>query len=119
MSARVGEASAREKELEQLLSQTRRLAETSIRTAYNQWISALNQIQALEAALNSTEENYKEQSRNYRFGQATNLDVIQALNVFQDTKRTLERTRIQARAAFAELRALTADEKLFEAGNPS
>jgi outer membrane protein TolC len=68
----------------------------------------LDQIKALEAALKSTEGNYREQEKNYRFGQATNLDVIQALNSFQDSKRTLDRTRYLAFSAWAELKAATA-----------
>lgn len=108
IKAQVHEAKEKIREVESMLGQTRRLAEISIRTAYNNLVAAMNQISALESALKSTEENYKEQEKNYRFGQATNLDVIQALNSFQDTKRTLDKTRYLALTASASLRAATA-----------
>lgn len=114
VKAQVREAGEKEGETALLLSLTRRQAEITIRTAYNNLTAALNQISALESALKSTEENYKEQEKNYRFGQATNLDVIQALNSFQDTKRTLDRTRYLALSAWAELKAATAQVSLAE-----
>lgn len=112
VKAQVREASEKTTEAEYLLGQTRRQAEIAIRTAYNNLVSSINQVNALESALNSTQANYKEQEKNYRFGQATNLDVIQALNTFQDTKRTLDRTRYLSLAAWAELKAATAQVSL-------
>ena len=110
--AQVREASEREREVELQLAQTRRQAEISVRTAYNSLLSAMGQITALESALKSTEQNYREQEKNYRFGQATNLDVIQALNTYQDTQRTLDRTRYQAFFAWAQLKSATAQVSL-------
>ncbi|MGK5084323.1 TolC family protein [Bdellovibrionota bacterium FG-1] len=115
--AQVTEFSEREKEVELTLSQTRREAEIEIRNAYNNLVSAVNQIRSLRSALSSTEQNYKEQEKNYRFGQATNLDVIQALNVDLDTRRTLDRTRYQALTSWAELSSATAQVPMLE-GNP-
>lgn len=110
VSAQVREAILKVNEAELLLTQTRRQAEIAIRTAYSHWVTALDQVRSLETAIRFAEENYREQEKNYRFGQATNLDVIQALNVFQDTKRTLDRTRYQALSAWAELKIATAQE---------
>lgn len=110
VSAQVRESILKLNEAELLLIQSRRQAETAIRTAYSHCVSALEQMRSLETAIRFAEENYREQEKNYRFGQATNLDVIQALNVFQDTKRTLDRTRYQALSAWAELKAATAQE---------
>ncbi len=115
VSAQVREASEKESEIELLLNQTRRQAEVTIRTNYNNLVSALNQMKALQSALSLTEKNYKEQSKNYRFGQSTNLDVIQALNLFQDTKRTLDKTNYLALAAWADLKAATAQISLANA----
>ncbi|MEO5969643.1 MAG: TolC family protein [Bdellovibrionia bacterium] len=112
VKAQVRETSEKLIESEFLLKQTRRQAEISIRTAYNNLLSAFNQLKALDSALESTEDNYREQEKNYRFGQATNLDVIQALNTFQDTKRTLDKTRFLALSAWAELKAATAQVSL-------
>ncbi len=119
VSAQVAEASHKLSENEYLLSQSRRLSEITIRTSYHNLESSLNQITALESALKSTEQNYREQEKNYRFGQATNLDVIQALNLFQDTKRSLDRTRYLALSAAADLKAATAQISLAELPDPT
>lgn len=119
VQAQVNEALERRHEIELQLSQTRRFAEIAIRTAYNNLRMTLDQLTALASALKSTETNYKEQEKNYRFGQATNLDVIQALNSFQDTKRTYDRTRYLALSAWAELKAATAQVSLAQAMAPS
>lgn len=108
VSAEVREARLKAEEAKLLLNQARRRGEIEIRTAHNSVGAALRQIESLKSALESTEQNYKEQSKNYRFGQATNLDVIQALNSYQDTKRTLDRTRYAALSAWADLKAATA-----------
>lgn len=107
ISGQVREFLERQKESELTLNQARRQAEIELRTAHNGLTSALNQIKSLQAALSSTEQNYHEQEKNYRFGQATNLDVIQAMNVFLDTKRTYDRTRYQAMTSWAQLNAAT------------
>lgn len=108
VNAAVRENAEKEKEAELLLSQLRRQTELEIRTAYNNLKSSTQQIKSLESALASTEESFKEQEKNYRYGQSTNLDVIQALNLFLETKRTLYRTRYQGMTAWAELNAATA-----------
>ncbi len=100
-------ATAQKAESEILLTEKRREAEIEIRTAYNNLVSSLNQIKALESALSFTEQNYKEQEANYRFGQATNLDVISALNTFFDTKRSLDKMRFSALISLAKLKAVT------------
>lgn len=105
--ALVRERSERELETDLLLRRQRRQAETEIREAHDRVVSARNQVTTLEKALTITEQNYREQEKDYRFSLATNLDVIQALNTFQETKRTLDKTRFEALAAWAALRAAT------------
>lgn len=87
------------------MRQKRRAAETEIHTAYNSYMSALEQMRALERAVQITEQNYKEQEKDYRFSLASNLDVLQALNSLHESKRSLDRTRYRAFTALAELRA--------------
>lgn len=106
--ARVREQSSLELQADLQLRRQRRTAETEIREAYDQLISANEQIVSLRKALEATEENFREHEKDYRFSLATNLDVIQALNTFLDTKRTLDRTKFDARAAWARLQAVTA-----------
>ncbi|OFZ22364.1 MAG: hypothetical protein A2202_03165 [Bdellovibrionales bacterium RIFOXYA1_FULL_36_14] len=108
VNAQVREASAVKTEAEYLLVSSKRRAEIEIRTAYNSLVSAIDQNKALESALKFTEQNYKEQTKNYKFSQATNLDVISALNTYQETKRSFDRTHYQALLYWAQLKATTA-----------
>ena len=108
VNAQMREASAVKTEADYLLASSKRRAETEIRTAYNSLVSAIDQIKALESALKFTEQNYQEQTKNYKFSQATNLDVISALNTYQETKRSFDRTRYQALLYWAQLKATTA-----------
>ncbi|MFN8370317.1 MAG: TolC family protein [Bacteriovoracaceae bacterium] len=104
--AEMREVTAKKRENELMLSAKRRDAEVEIKSAYNSLVSALNQIKALEAALKFTEQNYKEQRGELSFGEeATNLDVISALNSLQDTKRSLDKMHFQALTSWAKLKA--------------
>jgi outer membrane protein len=47
----------------------------------------LTQRKLLIEALKLAQENYEEQTRDYRLGLVTNLDVLSALNTYQETKR--------------------------------
>ena len=82
-------------------------SEADVRTAYNNLVSSLEQIKALEKALAITEQNYRQQEKDYGYRLASNLDVLQALTSFQDTKRSLDKTRFQAFDSLAQLRAKT------------
>jgi outer membrane protein len=103
--AAVREASEREMEVELQLHQRRRQAESEVRSSYSNLTSLLEQRRTLEKALVDTERNYVEQTKDYRYSLVTNLDVFQALNTFQDTKRALDRAKFQALASWADLRA--------------
>lgn len=105
--ARVQAAQENKTQAELLLEKKKRDAEAEIRTTYNTLVSSIEQVKLLEKALSATEANYREQEKDYRFSLATNLDVLQALDAYQGTKRTLDRTRYQALSAYAELKAIT------------
>lgn len=104
--AAVKEAQESKLQAELVFNQKKRNAEVEIHTAYNNMLSSLDQVKALEKAMATTEENYKQQEKDYSYSLATNLDVIQALNALDDTKRALDRTRYQALHAAAELKAV-------------
>lgn len=110
IQAQVREAKEKEVEAELLLKQKRRELEAGVRSVHNTLTSTLEQVKSLEQALSVTEQNYQEQVKEYRFSLATNIDVIQALNSFQDTKRTFDRARFQAWTAWAELKSLNLSE---------
>ncbi len=108
VQAQVRESKERETEVELLLRQRQRELESQMRQSHNALMGALEQTNSLKSALALAEKNYREQTRDYRFGLVTNLDVLQALNTLQEAKRTLDRTRLQAQLHRAELDALTA-----------
>lgn len=108
IDARIREAADKEKEAELVLSRKMRQAETEIKIAYQNLENLLEQMKVLESALIITEKNYLEQKKDYGFSLVTNLDVLQALNSFQTTKRSLDKTRIDVKASWIDLMAAVA-----------
>lgn len=88
-----------------LVSGPNDLPEMDVRGAFHTLTSSIRQTKILEKALVATEQNYQEQKKDYSYGLVTNLDVLQALNSFQETKRSLDRLRFQVMASWAELKA--------------
>lgn len=105
VAAKLSEALGKKNEQELLLAQGRRTAENQIRNAFENTRAGLEQIEALEQATRIGERNYKKQVQDYRMGLVTNLDVLQALNTFQETKRSLDQIRFQTFSAWAGLQA--------------
>jgi outer membrane protein TolC len=56
-------------------------------------------------ATDAARKNYETQQRDYRFGLVTNLDVLQALTVFQENQRALDRARYTAKLNYLRLQA--------------
>ncbi len=101
----VREASLVEKESTLLLAQARRDAERQVRTFYTGLQQLLLQRESLKRASQLSEGNYQEQNRDYRFGLVTNLEVLQAMNNFQETKRAFDRTQYQVKLTKIQLEA--------------
>lgn len=104
VQSQVREAKEREFEAEVAWRQRKREIETEIRVAYDGYLSAVSQIKSLEKALVATRQNYDELVKDYGFGQSTTIEVLQALNTFQDTKRSLDRARFEALLSWAVLK---------------
>ena len=81
--------------------------EADVRTAYNTLVSSIEHVKALEKAVSITQANYEQQEKDHRFKLATNLDVLSALTSFQDTKRTLDKTRYLVFNSVAQLKSKT------------
>jgi outer membrane protein len=99
------EAIYRRKEQELLLAQGKRSAESEIRLAYERVKSGREQFSSLENAVRLAERNYQRQVSDYRLGLVNNLEVIQAMNTFQETKRSLDQVRYEILAAWDALQA--------------
>lgn len=104
---RVREALEKKSQSELTLAQFRREAALEIETDYQSLVSSLNQMNTLQNALKITEQNYREQEKDFRFSLATNLDVLQALNTLHETKQSLDRAHYDALLNFAKLKVAT------------
>jgi len=86
-------------------SQVRRQAEQEIRSLHQSVVYDRSQLAALEKATEAARKNYEVQRRDYRLGLVTNLDVLQALTLFQDNQRALDRARYTAKLDYLRLEA--------------
>ena len=68
-------------------SETLRAAERDIAINYQNIIHLQEQLKVLKKALAKAEEAYKLNKKDYQYGLVTNLDVLQSLNIFIETKR--------------------------------
>jgi outer membrane protein len=105
LQSQVREAMSQSTQAELNASRVQRLAEQEIRSFYQTVLLDRNQLLALEMATNAARKNYEVQRRDYRLGLVTNLDVLQALTVFQDNQRALDRARYTAKLDYLRLEA--------------
>ncbi len=88
-------------------SQTQRAAERDLRINYQNIQNILEQLKSLQEALKKAEEVYRLNKKDYSFGLVTNLDVLQSLNVYIETKRSYDGLVSVAHMNFKNLEALT------------
>lgn len=67
-----------------------------VTSRYEMFHRYYDQIKAFDTALDKAQKSYEETLKDYRLGLVTNLDVLSSLNLYLDSKRNAERTRIQA-----------------------
>lgn len=116
--SRVREAKSQQSQAELEASQVRRLADQEIRSLYQTVVLDRNQLDALEKATETAKKNYTAQQRDYRLGLVTNLDVLQALNAYQENRRALDRARYAAKLNYLRLEAASARRPVPEAVAP-
>ncbi len=102
--SQVAEATVIRHTKEVILRQTEDLATQAIRTAYRTVESDLDQIKTLSDSADLSKRSYDLVHRDNHLGNATNLDVLIALQSWQESKRNLERTRISTAYDFIKLR---------------
>jgi outer membrane protein len=105
VQSRVREAQSQSTQAELGVSQVKRQAEQEIRSLHQSVVLDRSQLAALEMATDAARKNYETQQRDYRFGLVTNLDVLQALTVFQENQRALDRARYTAKLNYLRLQA--------------
>ncbi|MBK8575008.1 MAG: TolC family protein [Elusimicrobia bacterium] len=79
------------------LSQVRRDAEGEVRERHRNLLSLLSQMEKLKRSADLAERNYTVQRNEYRLGLVNNLDVLAALNTWQDTQLALDTVRLAAK----------------------
>jgi len=105
VQSQVRDAVSRNRQSELNLQATKRQAEQEIRSLHQTVHSDQLASEALKKSVELAEKSYREQSREYRLGLVTNLDVLQALNAVQETRRALLRAQLGAKLDFARLEA--------------
>jgi outer membrane protein len=108
--AQVSEASTINRSKSRLLRQTQEAAEQSIRTAFATLKSDFNLLTKLKSASDLSRRSYDLVHRDNRLGIATNTDVLTALQVWQESKRNLERARITTIFDYIKLKLETSEE---------
>ncbi len=106
IQSRVREAASQMRQSEFTLGLTRRRAATEIRQAFATWESDSAQVKSLETAAKLSESDHESRVREYRFGQVTNLDVLQAMTAWRAAKRALDRARFVVRLDVVRLEAV-------------
>jgi outer membrane protein len=97
IQAKVAERASQRAQAELSLSYSRRQAEKDIRSFYDSFLSGLEQIQALENAMDLAAKNYLVLKKDYLRGLTRNIEVLQALAQLKQSKSALDRARFEAK----------------------
>ena len=107
VQASVREAVATKRISELTAFETIRTAERQMSVLYQNYAQIRSQLQWLEKALAKSEEAYKLNKKDYQFGLVTNLDVLQSLNSYIQTKRSYDSLYASAHMSYYNLEAAT------------
>lgn len=107
VDARVKEAVEGKRIAELNRSEAVRTAERDINISYHNLEQIQLQLKALKEALQKAEQVYRLNKKDYQYGIVTNLDVLQSLNVFMETKRSFDGLVAIGHLNYKNLEALT------------
>lgn len=68
----------------------------NVTSRYENFKRLLDQLQAYDQAMIKAKNSYDETLKDYRLGLVSNLDVLTSLNLYLDSKRNAEKTKISA-----------------------
>ncbi|MFA7613722.1 MAG: TolC family protein [Candidatus Caldatribacteriota bacterium] len=103
--SQIKEATEAKRVAELNTSEKIRQARTDLSVFYKNYHQILVQLTTLKDALKKAEEAYKLNQKDYRYGQVTNLEVLQSLNLFIETKRAYDNLLILAHMTYKNLEA--------------
>jgi outer membrane protein len=107
VNSQVAEAVSKRDQAEYQVSKTKRQAIQQIQTLWQSYLGDKRQFEAYRYATELAEKTYKEQTRQYRYGLVTNLDVLTALTGFIEDQRSLDKTRYTMQFDFEQLEAVS------------
>ncbi len=107
VSAQVSQAVVQRDQAEYQVSKTKRTAIQQIKTFWQNYVGDKRQFEAYTSATDLAEKAYREQTRQYRFGLVTNLDVLTALTNFIEDERSLDKARHSVQLDLENLEAST------------
>jgi outer membrane protein len=107
VSSQVREAVEGKRIAELNRSETLRTAQRDIHISYQNLIQIHAQLKALNEAMRKSQEGYLLNKKDYQFGLVTNLDVLQSLNIYIETKRTFDGLVSAGHLNYKNLEALT------------
>ncbi len=88
-----------------LYLQTKRMARLDIQNAYEEYVSSRAESGAYREASEALQKDYDLQVQDYRTSLVNNLDVLDSLRRYQDTRRTYNATDYNARRNYWKLQA--------------
>ncbi len=103
----VRQARAQATEADLRLSQARRKALLEIRAAYTRWRTAGRRLKALDLSAEASEKNYTLQAADFQKSLVSNLDVLQALEDWQNARRDQAAARSDAARAYWAMQVAT------------
>jgi outer membrane protein len=86
-------------------AETIRAAKRDLLILYQNYHHMQAQLETLSGALEKAEEAYKLNLKDYRYGQVTNLEVLQTLNLFIETKRSYNNVLTLAHMTYKNIEA--------------
>lgn len=95
-TSRVRESVKKKEQATYTLADLKNTVEIDISTRYEAYRRFREQVKAYDEAMEKAKNSYDETLRDYRLGLVNNLDVLTSLNLYLDSKRNSEKTKIQA-----------------------
>lgn len=105
--ASVSEAYLKKQQAEYEKSQFLKDTDSDIDLNYAEVQSSIEQLELLDQSLKLSEKNYFSQQKDYGLGVTSNLEVLQSLNTYLETKRNFDRLKYQLKISYLKLEALT------------
>lgn len=105
ISSQVREASSQKSAAYYQYQQTLRSAETNLRILFSNFRLILEQLKNLQKGVKKGEEAYALNKRDYQNGLVSNLDVLQSLNIYIETKRSYDQLILEALKAQKQIEA--------------